>query len=270
MPTELIPFKDELGNDRRCGSIPNEPGMVSVFAEYKTIVTPYDDSDIRKLITAPTRVPSRVTFDSKWTQNQRSHGSCNGYLTAQLLAKGRWLKGIKDRVLFSGAYPYSKMNNGQDAGSNVQRGMQVICESGSPPESLVPWNQIYPNQQPKNADSEAAKNKGFNPLRTGDLQQIRTALAQQIPVGIVVHFGRNFQKFNSQGIGGIDDGDGNHALVADDLVLIQGKEYLDIHNEHGNEFGPFGNGRGYYPLEVIKRPLLSHYMYVLMSTVSPE
>lgn len=265
---ELEPFLDDLGNIRRCGSLPNEEGAVSAFPDYSSILVPYNDDQIKVLLASDKRVPSRVTFDKKWTQNQRSHGSCNGYLTAQLLAKSRYLRGITDGTLFSGSYPYSKMNGGRDAGSNVERGMHVICENGSPPEALCPWDQIYPNQQAKGIDAEAAKNKGFNPIRTADFQQVRTALSQQIPVGIVVQFGRNFQRFNAQGIGGIDNGPGNHALVADDLVVIQGREYIDIHNEHGNEFGPFGNGRGYYPIEVLRETIRSHFFYILMSTVS--
>lgn len=267
---ELIPFYDETGEERRCGSLTIPPGMVSAFADYSSVVTPYDDSDIRKLITDRNRVPSRVTFDAKWTQNQRSHGSCNGYLVAQLVAKMRWLTGTRtqDAVLFSGAYAYSKMNGHQDRGSILEDGVKVACEKGLPPESLVPWDQIYPELQPRNADEEAKKNLGFNPLRTTDFQQVRTALAQQIPVGVAVQAGRNFQTANSKGIAGSDRGMGNHAVVADDLVIIDGHEYADVHNQWGNAFGSTGNGRVYLPFDSFVETIRHHYFYILMSVVT--
>lgn len=264
---DLVPFIDETGEERRCGSLENDPNAVSAFPDYSTVLTPYDDKDIRTLITMSDRVPSRVTFGSSWTQNQKSHGSCNGYLCAQLMAKGRWLRGIKDNVLFSGAYCYSKMNGHRDAGSNVEQGMKVLCEQGCPPESLVPWDQIYPELQPKNANEVAAKNKGYNPMRTANMQQVRTALAQQIPVGVVVHAGKKFQSVNkTTGIGGFDNGPGNHAVVADDLVLIGGHEYADVHNQWGNSFGI--NGRTYLPLEAFLQTMQNHWFYIIMNTLS--
>lgn len=266
MDEELLPFIDAQGNERRCGSLVLPDGFVSAYQEYSSAVVPYDDSDIRKLITHPDRVPSRVTFGKRWILDQKSHGSCNGHLCANLLQRARWLKGIQDGLLLSGAYPYSKMNGGRDQGSVLEHGMRVICEQGCAPADLVKWNMIYPNQQPKNADEEAAKHKGWNPLRTATLQQVRTALAQQIPVGIAVHAGSKFGKVDSRGrVLGVDSGKGNHAIIADDLVLIDGTEYLDSVNSWGLGYGV--EGRSYLPLDTIKQTMPYHVFYVLMSAV---
>lgn len=270
MANKIEIITDINGVERRCGSLEVPDGFVSAFPGYDTIVNPWPDDDIRSAITAPNRRPSRVTFNEKWTQNQLSHGSCNGFLVAQLMGKGRWLKGFHDGLLFSGAYPYSKMNNNQDNGSVLETGMHVICEQGDCLESLVNANMIYSRQQPKSADAMASLHKGYNPFLVQGLQQLRTALAQQIPVGIAVQFGPNFQRFDERGVGGIDNGSGNHAVVADDLVLIDGEEYLDVHNQHGNQFGKFKNGRGYYPMRLIQQTMPRHCFYILGSVTESE
>lgn len=266
---DLFSFFDENGEERRCGSLENPQGMVSAFPDYSTVVNPWSDDQIRKAITKPNRVPSSVRFDAKWTQNQKSHGSCNGYTVAQLIAKTRWLSGLQQggMLLLSGAYAYSKMNGHQDAGSNLERGMHVACEEGCPPESLVPWDQIYPELQPKIADAEAKKNLGFNPVRCADMQQLRTALAQQRPCGVVVHAGKQYQTCNKKGICGVDNGSGNHAICADDLVLIDGKEYAAGHNQWGNQYGSLGNGRSYMPLEIFHQTMKNHFHYTIMNVV---
>jgi hypothetical protein len=266
---DLQPFFDAQGNERRCGSLETPDGFVSAFADYSSSVVPYDDSDIRKLLTDSNRVPARVTFGPRWILDQKSHGSCNGHLCAGLLQRMRWLRGIQDGMLLSGAFPYSLMNDGRDQGSILERGMKVICEKGCPPADLVTWDMIYPRLQPRNAIAEAAKHKGFNPLRTTDLQQVRTALAQQIPVGIAVHAGSKYSRVDSKGrVVGVDSGRGNHAVIADDLVLIDGEEYLDSPGSWGLSLGV--QGRVLLPLDSIRQTMQYHVFYVLMSTVEEE
>ncbi len=265
---DLQPFFDAHGNERRCGSLEIPEGFVSAFPEYSSEVVPYDDDKIHWLITHPDRVPSRVTFGPRWILDQKSHGSCNGHLCAGLLQRMRWLSGTdyQDGMLLSGAYPYSKMNGGQDRGSILEDGMKVICEHGCAPADLVTWDMIYPKQQPKNADAEAAKHKGWNPLRTTDLQQVRTALSQQIPVGIAVHAGAKYSKVDSKGrVLGVDNGHGNHAIIADDLLWEDGSEWLDSPGSWGLGLGV--QGRVKMPFDSILQTMPYHVFYILMSVV---
>lgn len=261
---------DVNGNIRRLGSLVLPDNFVSAFPTTAGEFTPYDDKDILRLVRDPNRVPARKTFGRKWVVNQRSVGSCNGWLASQLLHKTRWMMGSKyqDGLLLSGAYVYSKINGGQDRGSILEDGMRAIQKWGAAPASLVTWDMIYPKQQPKNADAEAAKHKGFNPMRAPTIQDVKTLLGMQRPVGIAIQAGRGYQTLNKKGIAGVDNGRGNHAILADDLVEIDGDLYMDHAGSWDLTYGE--EGRAYLHFDSVMQTMNYHVFYTIGSTVEAE
>lgn len=218
---ELIPFIDEQGHERRCGSLTAPENFVSAFPPYAEDAEQpiWETSDILRVVRHASRIPARVRFKG-WIQNQRSHGSCNGYAKAAAYARVRWTAGEQDKVLFSGAYVYSKINGHRDGGSALEDGM---LQQGMVPESVVPWNMIYPEMQPPGVDELAKKEQTFGCFRAKTMQGWTTALATGLYFGIAaVQASRGYQTLNSLGISGVDNGMGNHAVCVDGVEEIGG------------------------------------------------
>src|SRR5688572_7118293 len=95
--SDFEPFEDANGEIRRCGSLPMPKNRASAFPPFvagdRFI---WEMKDILRVIRHPSRVPARVTFGTKWRQNQTSHGSCNGYAEAGILARVRYKSGHTD------------------------------------------------------------------------------------------------------------------------------------------------------------------------------
>lgn len=257
---------DALGVVRRLGSLPVPDDFVSAFPTVKSDIVPWDDADIKRAVLHKDRVPSRVTFADRWITNQQSHGSCGGYAAAGLLSRSRWLRGIQDALIFSGAYPYSKTNGGNDQGSVLDHVLKAIQVHGDVPESLVNWSMIYPKSQPKGVDEEAAKNRGILPVRLESMQELRTCLAMQRPVVVAVHAGSSFTKLSQAGVSGVDNGIGNHAVLVDDMAYVNGDEVYDCPNSWGLGFGI--RGRAYLRAEHFAQTMSRHVFYTIGSMVN--
>lgn len=238
--TDIPWFRDANGQIRRCGSLTLPEGFVSSYKTYEEEHPVYDDDQIEELITDPKRVAGRRMFGTEWVMDQKSHGSCNGYAGAAGLSKARYLRGIRDKLLLSGAYVYSKINGHQDRGSILEDGMAAIQEYGACPLSLVGWDAIYPERQPRTADAEAAKHRGLACWAIQTKQGFRTALALRTPVIVAVQAGSRFQQLSSGGIAGVNSGVGNHAVHCDDIRIINGVEVYDHQNSWGISYGQMG------------------------------
>lgn len=261
---EIEEIIDERGNVRRLGSLAPPAGFVSAFRTWESEMPVWDDAEIRRVISDPNRTPRRVVFGPSWIQNQRSHGSCNGYAAAGALSRARYLRGIQDKLILSGAFVYSLINGGRDQGSALESGLKVIQSHGSCPESLVPWDQIYPKQQPKNAKSEALKHRGLDCYAAQTMQGFRTGIAAGFIGIIAVHAGSRFQRLDSNGIAGVDSGGGNHAIHCDDLVFKKGVELFDAVNSWGTEYGT--QGRAYLTADSFAQTFGNHTFYLIAST----
>ncbi len=242
MTDELIPFHDESGQERRNGTLMPPENFVSSFRTFESEHPVWEDADILRAIQDPNRVPGRVQFGSDWVQQQGQHGSCNGYAGAGSLAKARVRRGLP-KLLLSGSFLYALVNRGRDAGSDPEDGMNAMQTHGIAPASLVTPDMIFPRLQPSTAAAEALKHRGLDCYAVQTKQGFRTALAAGFPVIVVVQAGKNFQKLNSQGINGVDVGNGDHATHVDSVEIIGGTEVYDMQNSWGLSFGQ--NGRCY-------------------------
>lgn len=244
---DLIPIIDEQGNERRLGSLAPPPNFVSAFPELTSAVVPWAETDIRKALADVNRLLGRKLFGVQWLIDQHSKGSCNGHASGSMLAKARWLGGLTDGLILSGAFPYSLMNGHQDHGSALEDALRVIQENGDCRIELATWDEIYPELQDPQAKADAAKRKGFSCYSIGNQcseaefrAKLNTALAAGYLVGVAVHVSSKFQRLNSQGIAGVDNGPGNHAVHLDDMIW-NGSEYLyDMANSWGPSYGEQG------------------------------
>ena len=263
MTDELEPFFDENGEERRNGTLMPPENFVSSFRTFESEHPVWDDADILRAIQDPNRVPGRVQFGSEWVQNQLQHGSCGGWAGAGCLAKARVRRGLP-KLLLSGSFLYALANRGRDNGSDPEDIMTALGTNGAPAADLVTANMIFPNQQPASAKAEALKHRGLDCYAIQTKQGFRTALAAGFPVAVVVQAGKNFQRLNSQGISGVDAGNGDHAIASDGIEIINGTEVYDTQNSWGLNYGQ--NGRTYLTWDSFAQPWLRFTFYAVAST----
>jgi hypothetical protein len=261
---EIDEIVDEDGNVRRLGSLAPPEGFVSSFQTFEAEHPVWEDVDILRVAKDKDRTPRRILFGQDYVQNQRSHGSCNGYAASGALRKASVLRGNINVPPLSGAFIYSLINGNRDQGSALEAGLRVVQKDGAPSESLVPWNMIYRKQQPANAAQEALKRRGLAAYAVQTKQGFRTALAAGFPVIVAVQAGSRFQRVNQQGLIGADDGRGNHAIHADDICFIGGTEVYDNVNSWGVQYAD--KGRGYATWDSYAQTFKTHTFYAIAST----
>ncbi len=263
-------IRDASGMERRCGTLIMPKNRVSSLPPFGSapnqFVWPVET--IKQVVTDSRRLPSRELFDLKWILDQLVYGSCNGHALAGVGARQRYRRGERDGKLFSGAYSYAKMNNHRDNGSVIGDDIEVCQMYGFCWLSLVPANQIYPEQQPPNADTEAAKNKGLDCYRLvgtfqEKLQALQTALAGPNSAIVAVHADDDFLKVNSFGISGVDAGPGNHAVLLDDLRWTGSQFLYDMANSWGTRYGQ--DGRGYLTEQHFVETFRNHEVVIVPS-----
>lgn len=256
---------DDNGEVRRLGTLAPPADLVSSFPVYEDTNEVWEMADIIKAAKNPDKKPAELIFGDEWMQNQFSHGSCAGYAGAGGFGKTRFKRGIQDKRKFSGAWLYSLVNGGRDNGSMPDHVLRKILEVGVCFETTVPWDQIYPRQQPANAKIEAAKYKGIDGYVAKTIEGLYTGMARGLIAFIVVHAGRNFQRLNDKGVAGVDSGSGNHAIHADELVHEGGDLFMKGVNSWGLQYGR--RGRAKLHRSSIEQPWRNHRMYLLGSTI---
>jgi hypothetical protein len=237
--SDLIPFIDIHGEERRCGLLPPPDGLVSAFPDVESDpeMRVLDDADIRRIAQAWADDPKL----GEWRiLDQKSHGSCAGFGCAGATMTLRHRMGIRDQLKLSGAWLYSWGNSNSDSGAPLEWILRAAIEHGIPPESIVPWNIIYQRDMPANAAAEAAKRKPLKWRRVTTKQQYRSCLAQNFPVVVALHAGSRFQRPDANGISGVDNGGGNHCVYTDAIRMINGTECYRVVNSWNTRFGNKG------------------------------
>jgi hypothetical protein len=259
-------ISDLSGQQRKLGLLLPPTGFVSSMPVWEDNVPDWSDAEIKDAITDRQRRLGRKLFGRAWTRDQGSVGSCNGWALSGAYGRSRYLRGFTDGMQFSGSWAYSLMNGGADRGSALEDGLKVGMVNGLAELSLCPPNQIYPSQQTRRTEclASASQHKSFRCYAVKTQRGYRTALAKGFPVIVAVHAGGNFQRMVS-GVAGVDNGPGNHAILADDLVLLpDGREVSDVQNSWGLGYGE--NGRAYLTWASFAQTFNVHLFYAIAST----
>lgn len=208
----------------------------------------------------------RRRFDKSYVKNQRNKGSCNGFAGARALTKARVRRHLP-RVDLSGAFLYSLINDGQDQGSMLDRGMRKIQEVGVATEATVPWDKIYPSLYDKRkADAEALNYRAFECYGVGTELGLFSALALDFDCVVAVHVMQGFENLNSDGVITSGNGPGNHAVSVDGLDYINGELAADMENSWDVTYGQ--DGRGYLTWNRhLRSSSQYHYFYAIRSTL---
>jgi len=238
----LTTIFDHNGIERNLGTWTVPESFVSALPPYEDDPSQpmFTDEEIIEIVSAPDRrvVADLVPFD-KYGLDQHSTSQCNGAMGAGALTGSRVLQGIDDGFVGSGAYVYSKINGGRDAGSNLEDGMLQLMNGGTCSIETVPYDKIYPRMYSKAADEEAKNYRIENAYWARTLQGFKSGLAAGHMGCCVVHVGRSFNTF-TDGVCGVDSGPGNHAVLGEDIIWTGKMFRFPSRNSWGLRFGNKG------------------------------
>jgi hypothetical protein len=257
----------EYGNERFMLGL-TEPGVDDAVccANFESVIEPYDTATLKKIAQSG-NADHRNVFTSVYVQNQKSHGSCNGFAGATALRKAIIRSGIECPAL-SGTYLYSKINGNQDNGSNLNAGMKAMLD-GICLESTVGPDKIYRSQyNNQQADKEAALRKGFECYALTSMQAYWTALALNFDVIFAIQVGGNFNRLDARKCPGVANGRGNHAMSAFSLFM-EGGELTSRGQNHWDK--TWGDG-GFCNIQRanIESTIGSHVWYSVRSAQSVD
>lgn len=211
--------------------VSEERKKLTRFADAKTIVPRNEWVTINR----------RSHMTEGWLLDQRSHGSCVGFSSAAALMRARALNGSAT-VRLSGAFVYSWINGGRDAGAIITDALDVLRDKGTCPEEEAPWDAIYPNRYPESARKSAMRFRLLEAYTADTFDEIGSAIQLgYIPI-FAVQVGGTFVSISSEGICGFDRGPGNHAVHADGMSKLSRGWCLDMPNSWGKNFGQGGRG----------------------------
>ncbi|MEO1528704.1 MAG: hypothetical protein AAFX06_25055 [Planctomycetota bacterium] len=184
----------------------------------------------------------RKHFDRSWTKDQNGWGKCASSAATYLVEKGRHLRGQR-RLELADDYLYSLVNDGRDRGSTLAENMRAITQRGIATRATVDHGDIYRRKYDvRRADKEALRFRAHEAFFVNSEQEVVTALVNGICVGIAIHVGRNWQRFDKDGVLIGDRGVGNHAEHLDDVRynLEKGRWEFRKHSSHGTSYGDGG------------------------------
>lgn len=239
----------------------------SQFKDYATVGPMLSMNDVIAIAKSRPRM-GRKHFDKTFIKNQRSHGSCQGFMSAAMLTRARIRRG-HERVDLSGAYAYSKVNGGRDSGSMLEDGMESSMRDGICREALANWDQIYPSRYDKAAcDADAQNFKGFECYAVRSELELFSAVALNFDVGVAVHADNGFMRLDSRGVAQGGNGPGNHAVAGDDLYW-DGELILAAYNSWDVSYGDEGR-MGLTWSQHFRHTNNYHVYYAIRSTTDPK
>lgn len=198
--------------------------------------------ELKKLVQSEDFGFGRHHFDASWTKDQNGWGKCASSAATYAVEKARHIRGQR-RIELSDDYLYSLVNDGRDQGSTLGENMRAITNRGIATRATIGEGQI--NRRRHNTakgDKEALRFRSHEAFTVNSEQEMVTALANGIPVVIAIHVGRNWQRFDSDGVLIGDRGVGNHSEHCDDVRYStkKGRWEFRKHSSHGRRYGDGG------------------------------
>ena len=220
--------------------------------------------EIESVLSDPNRATARELFPAEWIYNQGNIGSCNGCAAAKALERARFKAGMP-RVVLSGEYLYSRINDSRDIGSMLDDGMEWLSKYG-----VAPWKQRHAQKYRERDFSaedvrDADRYKGIECYGVDSEMELASGLALGFTAVVAVHATNAFMRLDSKGVVSRSQGPGNHAVIVDDCKIINGELHFDMANSWGTNYGD--NGRGWLTWkDHLSQPNTNHYFYLIRAT----
>lgn len=243
----------------------NNPAEEKLCSASRWPVQRFNRPEIEGLITDKHRLRARNQFGPDWCYDQGPIGSCNGVSAAGALRRSLVRAGVGDCPPLSGEWLYSRINDGKDKGSLLDDGMAQLLKG------VAPWNPKHkhkykPRDFTKKDTDQAKRFKALECYGVDSELQLATGLSLGFVGVVAVHVGGNdwFKMDRNKII--IDSpqnkGPGNHAVVVDDIWVINGELCFD----HMGSWSPdvHDAGRAFLTWgRHLKSTNKSHYFYLV-------
>lgn len=215
-------------------------------------------------------LPGAVDLSAKLPQagDQGKQNSCTAWALAYAVKSFQenrehgW--GLDETHLFSPAFIYNQINNGNDLGADLADAMEFLQVHGTAPLAMMAYDENDFRSQPDDQLKSLAKGfraLGYRRIDEKNVALIKSYLAAGEPVIIVLEMYKNFLKsgmIRAKNVyrERIGDSLGHHALVA--VGYDNAKSAIKLLNSWGTRWGENGYGwidEKFFP-EVVKRAYL--------------
>jgi hypothetical protein len=208
---------------------------------------------------------------TEWIMDQGSLGSCNPCAESGALRRTMRLSGRNDVPKLSWEFAYAQLVDGNDVGSMLADAREEGGKLGMPVLNLQkhPLNRDFRKRDyTQDEYNEALAWRFEKAYAVNSPEELATAvLSGQGAAVVAVHVGNRFTSLDRNGICGVDNGPGNHAVCVDDAEMINGNLVFDMPNSWGLNFGEAGRGYLTWNHFVQTRPY--HEFYVVLASSNP-
>lgn len=225
----------------------NEIKPIIIGGEYRRLgwVPP---TEAPKLVGSPlVQVPKEAWTEFEFVgatlvKDQGSRGACNGHAAASTLELCYWIGiGTEHPTPLSPWFIYAILCNGWDRGSNIGKALELLQETGTCREELVPYSTISPGRLSADARADAQHHRitQGGVLETWD--DICNAIQLRRPVNLSVRATSGWGEVDRDGIPPIASGSGNHAVgVGWGMRFRNGDWEVKMQNSWGVRWGVGG------------------------------
>lgn len=173
-------------------------------------VPEFTDSEI--LSFQPFDLTENPNFPVK-VRDQGQYGACNGHAAATSLEIARWVAGYS-HVQLSPWFVYAILCKGIDEGSSISEALDLLSNTGTCRDELVPFGTINPKNLTAKAKQDA---KAFRvEISLGQCRSFRdmiVATALRWPFNFSVSVNSNFNSLDADGVPQNRAGAHNHAVT---------------------------------------------------------
>lgn len=233
---ELPTIVDHTGVTRRLGTIPAPPS-----GKYMAFNKAFPDIPESQWI----EVDRRPVFGKEYILDQNGFGACVGFSAACAEMRKRTL--MRQAFLkLSGMFVYAQINGGVDQGAIIEDAMTALMDKGVCLDSEVPCESKYIKKAniPAAAYQTALRMKANACYTITTWAQLCTSIQKSFfPVfPVMVARGGSFEKFDAEGVCGVDAGPGNHSVGADSLLKSSKYGWIARMPNTWGLWGPFADG----------------------------
>ncbi len=176
--------------------------------------------------------------------DQHQTSGCVGFSAAAANMKIRALRGMTPERL-SGAFVYSLINGGNDAGAMIDDSRLALAKYGVCLDSENPLPKIFWRQVSDAAKQSAQQRQLTVAYRCENINEVATALQLGLIVQAGVQVDGNFSSFDQNGVSRARGRYANHSIHLYGMKQIDGKWCYRMGNTWGATWGPFKDGSCY-------------------------
>lgn len=238
---------DHNGIERKLGLIPPDEAALQLRASCQSFEDMCGSKGI-DIIPMSKWENVDADFGPEFVNDQHNCSGCVGWSAAGAEMKMRAMRGMPFEDL-SGAFIYSNINGGQDAGAMITHSMTALERFGVCSRSLFDYPKLYSWQVPQAAKDDAATRKAVVKFPINTIEGLYTSVKLRLPPQYGVFVGRNFNSIDSDGVVGADGGGwANHSVHGCRFRKINGTWCVSVDNSWG-KWGIKGMGWAWIPVK---------------------